>query len=259
MKNNIYSYVLLQANILSNPLFILGSISFEGLEVPERVLLKTKHRLVVHKLGSGSSLIDSLGEDVEVVTFNGIFSGINAVGRIRLIEQLRSQGTPIGITWAAKTLSVIIQEFNLNYSSNQWITYQASCYVTGSANPDKILPTDEVLGSANTQADDIVGLLQGTDISPTAGQTTAIIALAALNYDIAPSDALQHANALLGSIDSQLESLDKPVPYDAAGGVGPPPRGGAIVCRNGLECGSASHSDARFLSAHECLGARQEC
>jgi hypothetical protein len=200
----------------------MGSISFEGLEVPERVLLRTKRRLVIHSLGSGASLIDSLGEEVEVITFNGIFSGTDAIRRIRSIEFLRSQGEPVGLTWASKTLSVVIREFNLNYSSNQWITYQLSCYVVDSANSNGTPLANEVLGSANAQADDIVGLLQNTGLSPTVDQTSALVMLATLNYDIAPSDALQQANTLLESINSQLESLDQVVIYDSAGVAGRP-------------------------------------
>ena len=114
----------------------------------------------------------------------------------------------------------MIHEFNLNYSSDQWIAYQISCYVVGSASLDDKLPTDEALGSANAQADDIVSLLQNTGIYPTEGQTSSIMTLAALNYDIAPSDGLKQANALLSSIDSQLESLDQVVPDVAANVAG---------------------------------------
>src|SRR5580704_3308322 len=102
---------------MSTPLLTLGPFSFAGLESPEQVLLKSKQRLAVHHLGSGSTAVDSLGEDFEIASFRGVFSGINAASRIRSIEYLRLQGTPLLLTWGSKTLSVLIREFELSYSS----------------------------------------------------------------------------------------------------------------------------------------------
>jgi hypothetical protein len=193
---------------MSDSLLTLGSFSFYGLEAPERILLKSKHRLVVHRLGSGSSSIDSLGEDPEVVSFRGIFTGVDATVRSRAIEHLRSQGVPVNLTWNSKTLSVVIRDFELNYSSNQWIPYKLSCYVMNPCSERVAISTNETLVSPDTQINDFVSLLNDTGIIPTFDQLTALGKLASLSFDIAPVGALQETRALCSSIDNRLTSLD---------------------------------------------------
>jgi hypothetical protein len=207
---------------MPNSMLTLGSFSFDGLESPERILLKSKHRLVVHRLGSGSSSIDSLGEDPEIVSFRGIFTGINAAARSRTIEQLRSQGVPVNLTWNSKTLSVVIRDFELNYSSNQWIPYKLSCYVMSSPGGWLEISTSETSVSADTQINNIVNLLNNTGINPTSDQLTALGKLAMLNFDIAPSGALQETQELCASIDDRLTSLELVSSIDPMGLSGIP-------------------------------------
>jgi hypothetical protein len=194
---------------MSTSLLMLGSFSFEGLEAPESILLKTKHRLVIHRLGSGASSIDSLGEDTEVVSFRGIFVGTNATARSRAIEQLRSQGTPVDLTWNSKTLSVVIRDFELTYSSNQWIAYRLSCYAVSSYGKGPVISAIRTPVSADIQINDIVSLLQNTSISPTPDQISALNELASLNFDVAPAGALQTTRALCDSINNQLTNVDQ--------------------------------------------------
>jgi hypothetical protein len=234
---------------------MLGSFSFEGLEAPESILLKTKHRLIIHRLGSGSSSIDSLGEDTEVVSFRGIFTGINAAARSCVIEQLRSQGAPVNLTWNSKTLSVVIQNFELNYSSNQWITYKLSCYVTSLSHEGAVISASGTAMSADTQIKDITNLLQNTGVSPTSDQTMALSDLATLSFDVAPADALQKTQALCNSIDSQLTSVEQVFQVDPTGALEFPPAqaisliemvsnagqlAALILARNRLTCISVS-------------------
>jgi len=191
---------------MSTPLLTLGSFSFIGLESPEQVLLKSKQRLAIHHLGSGSTAADSLGEDFEIASFRGIFSGINAASRIRSIEYLRRQGAPLFLTWGSKTLSVIIRDFELTYSSNQWVPYSLSCFVLRSNDPGAILSPDVISVSADIQVSDILDLLRTTDVIPSSAQTAALVELATLNYDTPSPDAVQLANALLNLIESQIEA-----------------------------------------------------
>ena len=194
---------------MPNSLLTLGPFSFEGLEAPDRILLKTKHRLAVHRLGSGYLSIDSLGEDAEVVSFRGMFTGPNAAARSRTIEQLRSKGAPLNLTWNSKTLSVVIRDFELNYSSDQWIPYKLSCYVARSSIEEVAISTSGTVAAADTQISDIVGLLKNTGINPTPDQITALGELAALNFDVAPVGAVQQTQALCTAIDNQLASADE--------------------------------------------------
>ena len=193
--------------MMSDSLLTLGTFSFEGLESPERIHLKAKQRIAVHHLGSGVSISDCLGEDCEVISFRGIFSGLIAAERIRSIDYLRLQGQPLRLTWGSQTLSVLIQEFELDYSSNLWVPYKISCYVVRSAGPGSEVQADLVIASPVTQVGDMVDLLQGTGADPTSVQTAALTALATLNYDIPSQDALAETQYLISSINEQLEAL----------------------------------------------------
>ena len=72
----------------TNSQLTLGPFIFEGLEVPERIVLKSRQRVIVHHLGSGASAMDSLGEDPQSITFQGTFTGPNTANRIRSIDHL---------------------------------------------------------------------------------------------------------------------------------------------------------------------------
>jgi hypothetical protein len=189
---------------MSNTLLTLGTFIFESFEAPEKILLRSKQRLVVHQLGSGRAIIDSLGEDYKTVSFSGIFYGQNAIARIRSLDYLRIQGMPQPLTWGSKSLSVLIQKFELSYTSNQWVPYKLSCLVLSVTNPIDSNPQDLISISPDVQLVDILGLLQSTSVIPTSLQTAAIVRLATLAYDVAPPDALQQARGLVGSVDTQL-------------------------------------------------------
>jgi hypothetical protein len=197
---------------LSSPLLKLGSFSFEGLESPELIRLKAKQRLAVHHLGSGASITDSLGQELETASFRGVFSGSNAADRIRSIQYLRLLGTPLPLTWASTTLFVIIQEFELSYSSNQWVPYNLTCCVIRSKDAQARTVPDLAFASADTQVADVLGLLEDVDLTPASEQLTGLVELAGLNYDVAPPYALQQAMELLGSLDDRiaLVSLAQP-------------------------------------------------
>jgi hypothetical protein len=194
-------------SIMANSLLTLGSFSFEGLESPEKIDLKTKQRLVVHHLGSGSTTIDYLGNDFETVSFRGIFSGPNASRRVRSIDFLRVLGKPLPLSWNANTLSVIISKFELDYSSDRWIPYRLSCYVIHSVSIEMPDPTDAMSSPPATQVGDILALLINTGANPSSNQTGALLTLTGQNFDTPPLDACGQAQDLIDSIDRQLAVL----------------------------------------------------
>ena len=189
---------------MSTPLLTLGSFSFMGLESPELVLLRAKQRLAVHHLGSGSSIIDSLGEDYETASFRGIFSGTNAAARIRSLEYLRQLGAPLPLAWGSRSFLVIIQEFELSYSSNQWVPYKLTCRVVRTIGPLYTASPDVASATADAQVGDLLALLQSAGLTPASGQISALLELAALDFDTASADALQQGTDLLVSIDNQI-------------------------------------------------------
>ena len=222
---------------MSNPLLTLGPFSFVGLESPERIQLKTKQRLAVHHLGSGNSTIDYLGNDYETVSFRGIFSGTDAADRIRSIDHLRVLGEPLVLSWSSKALSVIIRQFELDYSSDRWIPYRLSCYVIRSVNAGTDDPTDVLSVSPGAQASDVLSLLGGTDINPTSDQIDALLTLAAPNLGMPPSEALGQVQDLVKSIDDQLTTLNDEPQNDEFAGQGSPIEYAAYLAALVADCG----------------------
>jgi hypothetical protein len=58
----------------------------------------------------------------------------------------------------------------------------------------------------------MLDLLANTPISPTPGQTDALLTLATLNFDTPPSDAVDQAQDLTSAIGGQLALLDDALP-----------------------------------------------
>jgi hypothetical protein len=200
--------------LMSTSLLTLGSFSFLGFESPDRISVKSKQRLAAHHLGSGISTVDCLGEDSQIASFRGTFTGTNAADRIRSIEYLRVQGRPVALTWGSQTLSVIIQAFELSYVSNQWIPYKLTCVVAAAMGLGVENALDSISQSPDMQVVDILDLLRKSYVNATSDQMAALTELATINYDVAPFDAIQRANELGTSISSMILTQDSALQVD---------------------------------------------
>lgn len=189
---------------MSTALLSLGPFAFEGLESPEQIILRSKQRLIVHHLASGATITNSLGEDCETAIFEGIFAGTDAAARVQLIEGLKSMGAPLPLIWGTRSLLVIIQEFALNYISNQWIPYRLTCLVARSASQWIGMAVDELLVTPVTQVNDVIAMLASTGISATAPQTAALVELANQNYDVVPPAAMRSARPLGDMVNNKI-------------------------------------------------------
>lgn len=103
---------------------ILGPVVFSGFEVPERISLGGKQKLVVHTMPGGGRIVDVMGQDDAPIKWSGVFSGSNAAGRVRTLERLRRNGSQLQLSWDAWRFRVIIQEFEANFESSNWIPYR---------------------------------------------------------------------------------------------------------------------------------------
>ncbi len=209
---------------MSTPLLTLGTFSFDGFELPQQIRLESNQRLAVHHLGSGLSTIDCLGEDCEIVSFRGTFSGTNVAERIRSIDFLRVQGRPLRLAWGSQALLVLIYKFDLNYSSTLWVPYELSCLVVRSSNPSVLNELDTLFTSAATQVGDVLGLLQSIGATLSSEQATALTTLAGLNYDIPPQGALAITQSLISSISEQITALGNTLDTGNLASPDPPAR-----------------------------------
>ena len=114
---------------MSDIALLLGPIAFKDFEVPAGIKFGGTQRLAIHRLPGGARVIDALGRDDANLTFSGIFTGSDATLRARSVDELRSTGLPLPLTWDVFFYSVIIDSFQADYLNGNWIPYRISCTV----------------------------------------------------------------------------------------------------------------------------------
>lgn len=114
---------------MSDITLLLGPIAFQDFEVPSRITFGGAQRLAIHRLPGGARVIDALGRDDAELSFTGIFSGTDATLRARAIDELRSAGLPLPLTWNVFFYTVIIDTFEADYRTENWIPYRIRCTV----------------------------------------------------------------------------------------------------------------------------------
>jgi hypothetical protein len=108
---------------------LLGPVLFQDFEAPGGINFGGAQRLVVHKLPDGTRVVDALGRDDADICFSGIFTGSNATLRARLLDELRAQGLPLPLTWDAFFYTVVVSQFQADYTTSSWIPYTITCTV----------------------------------------------------------------------------------------------------------------------------------
>ena len=108
---------------------LLGPVVFQDFEVPGRVSFGGAQRLAVHRLLGGTRVIDALGRDDAEVRFQGIFSGQDATLRARMLDELRTTGTPLPLTWAVFYYTVVLTRCEAEYQNGWWIPFSIGCTV----------------------------------------------------------------------------------------------------------------------------------
>ncbi len=102
---------------------LLGPVTLQGFEVPERIMFGGGQRLAVHELIGGGRVIDTLGAAAEEIALGGIFSGPDAALRVQSLDAARILGTALPISWGDFAYTVIIAEFAVHYEKSWWIPY----------------------------------------------------------------------------------------------------------------------------------------
>ena len=185
---------------MPDSLLTLGSFSFADLESPDRIIVRCRQRLAVHRLGSGSISVGSLGEDPQYISFRGIFSGTAARSRLRMLDALRVAGQALPLTWDSRTFVVIIKDLDLRYVSDQWVNYQLVSIVLHSDSPLSGAEIDPLFESSINQTGDITNLLGYSGLIPTAEELASIASLATSGSNPADPRLLSQARAFAAAI-----------------------------------------------------------
>jgi hypothetical protein len=114
---------------MSNVVLTLGGVSFQDMEVPEKIRFGGQQRLSVQSLIGGGRVVQALGLDDGVISFSGIFSGADAVGRAQLLDTARALGAVLPLVWDRFFYSVVIRDFVAEYRETNLIPFAVTCVV----------------------------------------------------------------------------------------------------------------------------------
>jgi len=182
----------------------LGNFEFQGLEIPDRVILRNKQKLTVHRLTSGRRAIDASGTELQTIMFRGIFSGPGLAGRIKTLEEMRQQGQPLLLTWDFQVADVLIQDFELHYKSHRWVPYRLTLEALDFTVSARSIDPDIAWPTSSVRISEIVSLLNNTPFAMPPNVRTSLLQLGAGNYDATPSEALKSVVDFAASIDHAL-------------------------------------------------------
>lgn len=108
---------------------VLGSIIFEGFEIPEQIGLGGDQMLSVHKLLGGQRVIDTMGPDERDLEWSGLFFGPQAQLRARALDALRISGKLVPFILDTNMRQVVVRSFKWDYQRIYQIRYSISCVV----------------------------------------------------------------------------------------------------------------------------------
>lgn len=114
---------------MSNVILTLGGVPFRDMEVPEKIRFGGQQRVAVQNLIGGGRVVEVLGIDDGKISFSGIFSGGDAVGRVQMLDAARALGASLPLAWDGFFYTVIIEEFSAEYRKTNLIPFSVSCVV----------------------------------------------------------------------------------------------------------------------------------
>jgi hypothetical protein len=109
---------------------ILGGITFQGFEIPERIKLGGKHHINKHVLIGGQRVLDRMGPDPDDIRWSGRFRGNNALSRALSVDALRQSGAQVALTCHGLHYQVVVASFDFNPEKRYEIPYDISCMVS---------------------------------------------------------------------------------------------------------------------------------
>jgi len=136
----------------------LGTILFNGAEVPEVINGGGSQMEAVHQLIGGVRVVDTLGRNDVDISLKGLFRGILSLERVRYLDYLRTSGNQVNFNYSQFSYLVVVKDFKWNMRMAYQVEYELTLTVVKDLNsPVTIaIPTsfsDEILGAYITALD----------------------------------------------------------------------------------------------------------
>jgi hypothetical protein len=179
---------------MSEVTLVLGPITFKDFEISAGIRFGGRQRVAVHPLFGGGRVVDILGRDDAEIQLEGIFTGSDATLRACLLDELRTSGMSIPLTWDIFFYTVIVREFQANYQNTLWIPYVARCTVL----------RDE----AAAVADQVVSLTAAVAADVASGTADALQAGLALSFASPSVPTVPELTIAQSQVESALTSTE---------------------------------------------------
>lgn len=108
---------------------VLGTVTFDGWEMPETMPFGGSQLLRKHRLIGGKKVIDAVGPDDAPLTWKGRFRGPLASLRARQLDTMRRAGKALVLSYDTFAYRVVIERFSADYERFYEIPYSITCEV----------------------------------------------------------------------------------------------------------------------------------
>jgi hypothetical protein len=201
--------------VMADLVLLLGSVAFQDFELPSGINFGGRQRLALHRLPGGLRVIDALGRDDAQISFSGVFTGSDATLRARSLDEMRTAGVALPLTWDIFFYTILISDFHADYHNGWWIPYRITCTVLRDEAAARIQPVASLvtatladIGTASSYAAgtgvdlspvQTVLAAPGATVSGTAAFTAVQLCLGNAQSSVAAS--MSAANASLANVD----------------------------------------------------------
>ena len=188
----------------------LGGFTFQSFEVPDRIAFGADQQTKVHKLVGGQRTIDAMGRDDPDLTWEGRFTGPDALSRALQLKAMAAAGGALALAWSELSYTVVLKSFQPDFEKPFLIPYRITLEVqadnSASVGAAATPSLDDQLGSDFDDASDYGDVISDPTLSGSLSNLGS--ALSSVSTFVgAPRAVLSSATTPLGQAQAQVNTL----------------------------------------------------
>ena len=187
----------------------LGGFTFAGFEVPDRIPFGVDQQTNTHKFVGGKRVIDSMGRDDPALTWEGRFTGPDALSRALQLKAMAVAGGPLTLTWSELSYTVVLKSFAPDFEKAYLIPYRITLEVQADNSAPAGAATDSLDDQLGSDFDDADGYGDDIGDATLSGSLTSLgSALSGVSTFVGATQAvLSAATQPLGQAQAQVNTL----------------------------------------------------
>lgn len=175
-----------------------GSITFEGVELPQALNWGSQQHIAAHDFVGGGRQVQALGGQPDPLTWSGIFFGLNAADRAKYLDTQAIEGNPVVLTWDTFSYVCVVRSFQASYLAPWHVRYSITLEAAVNANGSQpTAPRESLLTLINQ------GVQQSSCLGSLIGDSTL-------------TTLLGNISAAAQTLNSAVESATAPIAMASA-------------------------------------------